>query len=186
MSDDALRFPVGRFRFQAGVSPAERRGWIEEVAALPARLREAVAGLSAEQWDTPYRPGGWTVRQVVHHLADSHINAYCRLKLALTEDRPTIKPYDEAAWAELPDRDVDPEVSLRLIEALHHRWARVLGAMRGEDFARTLVHPEHGRAPALDEMLALYAWHGRHHLAHITSLAEREGWRGASRPAAPA
>jgi uncharacterized damage-inducible protein DinB len=186
MSDDTLRFPVGRFRFQAGASPAERRDWIDEVAALPARLREAVAGLSAEQWDTPYRPGGWTVRQVVHHLADSHLNAYCRFKLALTEAEPVIKPYDEAAWAELPDREVDPEVSLQLLDALHRRWVHLLRAMRPEGFVRTLSHPEQGRVLTLEAMLALYAWHGRHHVAHVTSLAERQGWREVALPPAPA
>jgi uncharacterized damage-inducible protein DinB len=182
MSDEHLRFPVGRFRPDPDPSPDTRRERIAEIAALPARLREAVAGLSPAQWETPYRPAGWTVRQVVHHLPDSHLNAYCRLKLALTESTPVIKPYDEAAWAELPDREVDPEVSLRLLEALHRRWVHLLGAMGEEDFSRTLEHPEHGRVFTLDEMLALYAWHGRHHLAHITSLAAREGWRGAADP----
>lgn len=183
MPDD-LRYPIGAFEAPARATAEDRARWIGEIAALPAQLRAAVSGLSDPQLDTPYRPGGWTVRQVVHHLPDSHLNAYVRFKLALTEEAPTIKPYDEAVWAQLPDtRDTPPEVSLTLLDALHRRWATLLRSMRAEDFARTLVHPEHGRALSLEWMLAQYAWHGRHHLAHVTGLAERTGWTAAPLPA---
>jgi uncharacterized damage-inducible protein DinB len=156
--------------------PAWRAARIAEIDETPAKLRAAVAGLSASQLDTPYRPEGWSVRQVVHHLPDSHANAYVRFKLALTEDSPTIKPYLEARWAELPDtRETPVEVSLALLEALHRRWVILLRAMTAEDFARPLQHPEKGRL-TLDQMLALYAWHGRHHVAHVTALRERMGW----------
>jgi hypothetical protein len=172
-----LRYPIGPFRLEGEITDARRRGWIDEIAAAPAELRAAVAGLSDGQLDTPYRPGGWTVRQVVHHLPDSHLNAYTRIRLALTEEGPTIKPYEEARWAELPDARTAPvEVSLALLEALHRRWVLLLRALRPEEFRRTFVHPEHGRALALDEVVPLYAWHGRHHVAHVTSLRAREGW----------
>jgi uncharacterized damage-inducible protein DinB len=154
----------------------ERRQWIAEIAACPARLRAAVAGLTAAQFDTPYRPGGWTVRQVVHHVPDSHLNAYVRFKLALTEDSPTIKPYDEAAWAELPDTAATPiEVSLDLLESLHARWVRLLESMTEADFARRFHHPESGTM-SLDTYLSGYALHCRHHVAHITRLRGRMGW----------
>jgi hypothetical protein len=173
---DDLRFPVGRFDVRAPVAAEQIPGWIGQVADTPARLRAAVEGLSAEQLDTPYRPGGWTVRQLVHHLPDSHMNAYGRLKLALTEDEPTIKPYDESAWAELEDsRGTPPEVSLTLLEALHDRWVRLLRALGPEDFARTLRHPEMG-VMRVDALTGLYAWHGRHHVAHVTGLRGRMGW----------
>lgn len=172
-----LRYPLGRFRYPGSAGVGWRRQRLDEIRALPESLREAVRGLTEPQWDTPYRPGGWTVRQVVHHLPDSHMNAYTRFKLALTEDRPTIRPYDEAAWAELADsRDVPPEVSLALLEWLHARWAGLLESMDAADYERMVWHPEQNRTMSLNEMLGLYAWHGRHHLAHITSLAEREGW----------
>lgn len=149
---------------------------IDVIAAAPLRMREAVAGLDAAQLDTPYREGGWTVRQVVHHVPDSHMNAYVRVKLALTEDEPTIKPYEEAAWAQLPDSRITPvEVSLALLEALHTRWVDLLRAMDGADFKRSFRHPEHG-AVTLDWLVGMYAWHSRHHVAHITSLRERMGW----------
>lgn len=171
------RYPIGRFTLPTTVGATECAAWIAQVVALPARLREAVRGLSREQLDTPYREGGWTVRQVVHHVPDSHLNAYVRTKLALTEDVPTIKPFDEARWSELPDaRGADPEISLRLLASLHERWAAILGAMGPADFARTLHHPEHGRAMSLDELLALYAWHGRHHTGQVMALRERKGW----------
>jgi uncharacterized damage-inducible protein DinB len=136
-----------------------------------------VAGLSREQLETPYRPGGWTIKQVVHHVPDGHMNAYTRFKLALTENEPTIKPYEEDKWAELPDSQRVPiDVSLDLLDALHTRWVTLLGAMDAADFTRTLRHPEHNRIMTLGQLLALYAWHGRHHVAHITSLRKREGW----------
>ena len=175
MTDD-LRFPVGRFDVRAPVAAEQLPGWTRQIADAPASLRAAVEGLSAEQLDTPYRPGGWTVRQLVHHLPDSHMNAYVRLKLALTEDEPLIKPYEEARWAELEDsRSTPPEVSLTLLETLHDRWVRLLRSLRPEDFARTLRHPEMGTM-RLDSLTGLYAWHGRHHVAHITGLRERMGW----------
>jgi uncharacterized damage-inducible protein DinB len=170
-----LRFPVGRYASTPAPTPAERERFIREIEQAPARMRAAVAGLSNEQLDTPYRPDGWTVRQVVHHVPDSHLNSYCRFKFALTEDVPTIKTYDEAAWAELPDSRGDVEVSLALLEALHERWVWLLRAMTDEDWARELEHPERGRM-TLGDMLGLYDWHSRHHVAHITSLRERMGW----------
>lgn len=171
------RYPVGKFQRPAGPNtPDERRTLIEQIAATPARMRAAVAGLSDAQLETPYREGGWTVRQVVHHVPDSHMNAYTRVKLALTEDEPEIKPYDEAAWAKLNDvRDTPIEISLVLLETLHARWDTILSAMTEADFARTLRHPEHGQM-TLDWLIAMYAWHGRHHVAHITSLRDRNGW----------
>ena len=172
-----LRFPIGTFRRPAEpLDEAQRRRAIDAIAATPANLRAAVAGLSDTQLDTPYRPGGWTVRQVAHHVVDSHINAYVRFKLALTEDEPTIKPYDEARWAELPDaRETPIETSLVLLERLHDRWVRLLRAMSADDFGRRLRHPEMGLL-RLDQVLALYEWHGKHHVAHVRSLRERMGW----------
>ena len=172
-----LRYPIGRFRFDGDASGSKRQQWIEEIAAAPARVRAAVAGLTATQLDTPYREGGWTVRQVVHHLPDSHLNAYTRIKLALTEEEPTIKPYEEARWAELPDaRGGDIAVSLNLLESLHQRWLMLLRQMKPADFDRQFRHPEHGRIFKLSETIAMYAWHGRHHVAHITALRQRMGW----------
>ncbi|MDP9360388.1 MAG: putative metal-dependent hydrolase [Acidobacteriota bacterium] len=175
MSDP--RYPVGKFhRPTAPQTSEERRALIDQIAAVPARMREAVADLTEGQLDTPYRDGGWTVRQVVHHVPDSHMNAYTRVKLALTEDEPAIKPYDEAAWAKLNDvRDTPIAISLTLLEALHDRWVRILRSMTDADFARTLRHPDNG-VMTLDWLIAMYAWHGRHHVAHVTSLRERNGW----------
>ena len=172
-----LRYPIGKYEWKVSLTPDERDEAIAQIAATPRRLRDAVAGLSHEQFDTPYRPGGWTVRQVVHHLPDSHLNAYVRFKLALTENEPTIKPYDEALWAKLADtRETPVEVSLTLLDALHHRWDVLLRSMQPEDFARRLRHPERGME-TLDGKVGEYAWHGRHHVAHITSLRDREGWK---------
>ena len=176
MRDD-LRYPIGPFRYTGDGSPAQRDQWLGEIAAAPGNLRTAVAGLSPLQLDTPYRPEGWTVRQVVHHLPDSHLNAYTRIKLALTEEEPTIKPYEEARWAELPDARTGPvEPSLALLDFLHQRWLLLLRSMGPADFARRYRHPEHGRMFEVDEVLALYAWHGKHHVAHITSLRRRMAW----------
>jgi hypothetical protein len=173
---DDPRYPVGRYAAPERVTPEQRREWIEVIAATPQRLREAIAGLNEAQLDTPYREGGWTVRQVVHHLPDSHCNAYVRHKLALTEAVPAIKTYDEAAWARLPDsRDTPVEVSLALLTALHQRWTGLLRALDETQWARTLRHPEHGEIP-LDKNVGLYAWHCRHHLAHITTLRAQRGW----------
>jgi uncharacterized damage-inducible protein DinB len=171
-----LRYPVGPFRRPESLDDEQRRRAIDAIAATPAKLRDAVAGLTSAQLDTPYRPGGWTVRQVVHHVPDSHMNAYVRFKLALTEDEPTIKPYEEARWAELADtRDTPIDTSLVLLEQLHERWVRLLRSMSANDFARRLRHPETG-IQRLDQVLALYEWHGAHHVGHITSLRERVGW----------
>ncbi len=170
------RYPVGKFELPKEVTPAVRQEAIEELDAAPSKVREAVAGLNEAQLDTPYREGGWTVRQVVHHLVDSHMNAYIRLRFALTESQPTIKPYDENEWAHLEDaRSAPAEVSLRLLEPLHERWVRLLRSMKTEQFGRTLVHPDHG-IKNVDWLLFLYSWHGRHHTAHITELRKQKGW----------
>jgi uncharacterized damage-inducible protein DinB len=171
-----LRYPIGKFQRVKDASDSQRRVFIDAVARAPERLSAAVAGLKQQQLDTPYRPGGWTVRQVVHHLPDSHLNAFGRFKLALTEDEPTIKPYNEARWAELADAKTAPiEPSLELLEGLHKRWVILLESLVATDWARTFRHPERG-VMSLDESLAMYAWHSHHHVAHITALREREGW----------
>jgi uncharacterized damage-inducible protein DinB len=171
------RYPIGKFEWEGGLTEERRRQYIDDIAEMPAKLRAAVEGLSEAQLDTPYRDGGWTVRQVAHHLADSHLNAFVRFKLALTEDRPTVKPYDQELWAETPDAKSAPaELSLALVEGLHRRWVIVLRQMSAADFARQLQHPERGLM-TLEMVLAMYAWHGRHHVAHITGLRERNGWK---------
>lgn len=177
MSQD-LRFPVGKFTPPVAASAADRDQWIATIAELPAQLRAVVAELADDQLDTPYRLGGWTVRQVVHHLPDSHLNAYTRFKLALTEREPTIRPYDEARWAELPDSGMPVQVSLRLLEALHERWVHLLRGLSEGDFDRGYEHPEQRRVVTLREALPMYAWHSRHHLAHVTGLRDRMGWKG--------
>ncbi|HXX13555.1 MAG TPA: bacillithiol transferase BstA [Candidatus Eremiobacteraceae bacterium] len=170
------RYPVGKFAMPADTSPATRTQAIQDIAAVPQKIRAAVNGLNDSQLDTPYRDGGWTVRQVVHHLADSHMNAYVRCRLALTEIEPTIKPYEESAWAKLEDAAHAPvEVSLRLLEPLHERWVRLLNSVKNDEFARTFQHPEHG-VRTLEWMLFLYAWHGKHHVAHVTELRKQKGW----------
>jgi hypothetical protein len=171
-----LSYPLGKFTWEGPGTAADRVRRIDEIAAAPAALREAVAGLTEAQLDTPYRPGGWTVRQVAHHVPDSHVNAYVRFKLAVTEETPTIKPYDEAAWATLADvRSVPVAVSLTLLEALHDRWVAFLRSLGEAEWARTFRHPELGVVP-LEKNVALYAWHGRHHVAHVTALRARMGW----------
>ena len=171
-----LRYPVGPFKRPQTLSAAERRAAIDDIAAAPAKLREAVRGLSDTQLDTPYRPEGWTVRQVVHHVPESHLNAYTRFKLALTEDTPRIKAYDEDGWSNTRDVASTPvEPSLVLLEALHDRWVRLLNTLSDDDFDRKFDHPENGMMN-LHQLLALYQWHGHHHVAHITSLRERNGW----------
>ncbi len=176
VAPNELRYPIGRYRPPQTIDQPTRAAWIVEIDALPANLRQSLADLNEAQLDTPYRPGGWTVRQVVHHVADSHLNSYTRFKFALTEESPAIKTYDEAVWAELPDaRTAAPGVSLTLLEALHARWALLLRAMTGADFARSFRHAEHGEV-RLDWALGLYAWHSRHHVAHILNLRRREGW----------
>lgn len=170
-----FRYPIGEFALPGELSPSERLSGIQDIEEAPAHLRAAVAGLSERQLDTRYRPGGWTVRQVVHHLPDSHVNSYVRLKLALTEELPTIRTYDEAAWAELPDAAAPVEVSLALLERLHERWVYLWQRLTESDWGRRLRHPDLG-VMRVDELLAFYAWHGKHHIAHITSLRAREGW----------
>jgi uncharacterized damage-inducible protein DinB len=172
---DDLRYPIGRLSAQAGGTAATRSAHIQALRLLPGQLRAAVSGLSDAQLNTPYREGGWTVRQTVHHLADSHANSFIRFKLALTEDWPTIKPYDEAAWARLADSDTPIEGSLTFIDALHQRWVALLESMTEPDFQKGFVHPVNGRQN-LERALAIYEWHGRHHTAHITGLRTRNGW----------
>jgi uncharacterized damage-inducible protein DinB len=170
------RFPIGKFSYDGPFTEERKQAFLDDIARTPANLRAAVKGLSDSQLDTPYRAGGWTVRQVVHHVPDSHLNSYVRFKLALTEDEPTIKPYAENRWAELADTKATPvEVSLTLLESLHDRWVRLLRSLEPEDWKRTFRHPELGTV-TLEKTLALYAWHGRHHVSHITSLRDREGW----------
>ncbi|WP_192822050.1 YfiT family bacillithiol transferase [Rufibacter sp. LB8] len=176
LSIEQLRFPLGRYKLPAVFQSVLIKESLTALTQLPGLLRDATAGLTQEQLDTPYRPGGWTVQQVVHHLADSHMNAYIRFKLALTEERPTIKPYDEAAWAHLADsKEALPEVSLQLLDSLHQRWVLLLQSLGFNEWHRTFVHPEGGEM-FLFQTAGQYAWHGQHHLAHITSLRERMGW----------
>lgn len=171
-----LRYPIGKFHFDGPLTDEQKRKCTEDISHAPGHLRASVRNLSAQQLDTPYRPDGWTVRQVVHHVPDSHLNAYVRFKLALTEDEPMIKPYAEDRWARLADTNETPlEVSLTLLDSLHDRWVRLLRSLQPEDWNRTFRHPELGLV-SLEKNLAIYAWHGRHHVAHIMSLRERNGW----------
>jgi len=170
-----LRYPIGKFQPVENITDAQRHALIAAIAETPEKLKSAIAGLNERQLDTPYRPGGWTVRQVVHHIPDSHMNSYVRFKLALTEDEPTIKPYDEARWAELADAKTLIEPSLLLLENLHKRWILLLDSLTPFEWQRKFRHPERGTM-TLDENVQLYAWHGRHHVAHITELRRREGW----------
>ncbi|KAA9339413.1 bacillithiol transferase BstA [Hymenobacter busanensis] len=177
-ADDTLRFPIGHYTLpRQPLSADERAAYIQQLMRLPTELRQALDGLNEIQFDTPYRPGGWTVRQVLHHLPDSHLNSYVRFRLALTEDNPTIKPYDEAGWAQLPDvAIVPPDVSLILLDALHARWVVLCSQLTDEQWARTWYHPGMQQTVRLDQALVMYAWHGKHHVAHITSLRQRMGW----------
>src|SRR6201997_3415101 len=171
-----VRYPIGKFSWGGKQTVKERNHCIDEIAATPGRMRKAVAGLNTSQLDTPYRDGGWTVRQVVHHVPDSHMNSYVRFKLALTEHEPTIRPYMENLWAELPEAKSAPiESSLALLDSLHKRWMLALRGIKPEEWKRNLRHPEMGLM-SLEKALALYAWHGRHHVAHVTSLRERMSW----------
>ena len=174
MSDP--RFPIGKFTYSGPPTEQEREKLIQDIENAPALLRDAVKGLSTEQLNTPYRDGGWTVRQLVHHVPESHMNAYVRFKLALTEDQPTIKPYMEDRWAETADvAAAAPEVSLALLDVLHQRWSQVLRSMKPEDWKRSFNHPDLGIV-SLERNLGLYAWHGRHHVAHVTELKKKMGW----------
>ena len=170
------RYPIGKFDFDGSQTEEQKSGFIDEIAKTPANLRAVVSDLSHQQLDTPYRDGGWTVRQVVHHVPDSHLNAYTRFKLALTEDVPTIKPYAEDRWADLADTKSTPiETSLALLQALHDRWVRLLRSIEPEEWKRAFRHPELGLV-SLEKSLALYAWHGRHHVAHVSELRKRMAW----------
>lgn len=174
---DSLRFPIGRFVKPSNPTTTDVEHWITVLEETPMRLRHLIHGLSDAQIDTPYRPGGWTVRQVVHHLPDSHMNSYVRFKLALTEDKPVVKPYAEERWAELHDARTGPvELSLALLEAIHKRWTYFLRSLSEDDWKRTFIHPEANKVYDLKTVLALYAWHSEHHLAHIRQLKFREGW----------
>lgn len=175
-ADEQLRYPVGRFVAGTDGDLAARRAAIADLAALPARMRDAIAGLTDAQLDTPYRPAGWTVRQVVHHVADSHMNGFIRVKLALTEQSPTIKPYDQDAFVQLADMRLPVAVSLGLLDGIHARWVATYGGMTDDQFARTFVHPEYPAPLTLDWQARHYAWHSRHHVGHITSLRQRQGW----------
>ncbi len=171
-----LRYPIGKFHYDGPLTDGQKRAFVDEISQVPAEMRAAVNGLSEAQLDTPYRDGGWTVRQTAHHVPDSHMNAYIRFKLALTEDDPTIKPYEQQLWADLADtRETPVEVSLTMLESLHDRWVRLLRSLGPADWQRTFRHPELG-SMTLEKTLALYAWHGRHHVTHITALRGRNGW----------
>lgn len=172
---DDLRYPIGRFRHDGDVTDHVFTEWVEDIESLPARLAAVVGAMPDEQLDTPYRSGGWTVRQVVHHLVDSHMNGFCRLKFSLVEETPEIKAYDEARWAELADHRLPVATSLSLLAHLHARWAAVLRSLTPEERSRAFTHPSDGRT-VVERHAGLYAWHGRHHLAHVTGLIEREGW----------
>lgn len=170
-----LSYPIGRFSAQTPSAELRRRA-VADIGALPGHLAAAVLGLNEAQLDTPYRPGGWTVRQVVHHVADSHLNAFIRLKLALTEDRPTVSAYDEKKFAVLDDMRLPVAVSLELVRSLHARWLAIYGTMSDDDWQRTFVHPEYPGPLTLDWQVQMYGWHSRHHVAHIAALRQREGW----------
>ena len=170
-----MKYPIGTFQFDDAMTSSVISDWIIEIEDLPKLLRDAVKSLDNEQLDTAYRSGGWTVRQVIHHLADSHMNAYVRLKLALTEKNPVIKPYDEAKWAELSDYNLPIDTSLLLLENLHQRWVNLLRSLTSADMEKTFIHPDTGEV-SIGENIGIYAWHGKHHLAHITSLCNRMGW----------
>lgn len=174
MSDP--RYPIGTFSFEGPLSQAQRAQLIGDIEKAPAALRAAVKGLSPQQLDTPYREGGWTVRQVTHHVPESHMNAYIRFKLALTEDDPTVRPYMEDRWAKLADVQATPlEASLALMDSLHVRWTSLLRTIQPAEWTRTFRHPEHGSVE-LQKSLGMYSWHGRHHIAHITELRKKMGW----------
>lgn len=170
-NDESLRFPIGRFAPQDAYTFSELQSLIDRIEALPAQLRKVAGALTQQELDTPYREGGWTLRQVIHHLADSHMNAYVRLKWSLTESTPTIKAYDEKGWAETAETSGDPEVSLQMIDALHARWVKLLRALSAADFERGYIHPDNGKFVSLGHQVALYEWHGAHHIAHLRLVA---------------
>lgn len=169
------RYPIGKYEPQP-FSEAQKEEWLLDIKFLPEALERSLLNLDAAQLETPYRDGGWTVQQLVHHVADSHMNAYIRFKLGVTEENPTIKPYEEKLWAEQPDNELPVNISITLLHALHQRWYTAIKHLKEADWNRTVVHPEHGRQMSLWFLLGLYAWHGKHHTAHITSLRERNHW----------
>lgn len=171
------RYPIGKYNAKEAYTPRELAGFLERIESLPHRMEAAVRGLSDTQLDTPYRDGGWTVRQVIHHVADSHLNAYIRVKWALTEESPIIKPYDEKAWALTPETSADPSLSLIFLKALHAKWTALLKALPEADRGREFIHPATQRSVNIDQLMAMYAWHGDHHLAHITELKKRMQWK---------
>ena len=174
---EQLRYPVGRYQSPEQITPALIEQWIQDIEQLPQQLSELLTDWTSEQLATPYREGGWSVKKLIHHIADSHLNSYARFKWALTEDQPTIKAYDEQAWAELPDCEItDVQISLQLLQALHHRWVHLLRSLSQADLEKSFVHPETGKSIVLDENIAHYAWHSRHHLAHIIALKTRNNW----------
>lgn len=170
------RYPIGKFHAAESYTLAECEDFLDRIQSLPGRFEAAVSGMSAPQLDTPYREGGWTVRQVVHHVADSHMNAYIRVKWALTEELPIIKPYDEKAWATTPETAADPGLSLSLLKSLHAKWVILLKNLRAEDLERQFIHPATQRTVRLDQLMAMYAWHGDHHLAHVNELRKQKNW----------
>jgi hypothetical protein len=171
-----LRYPIGRYEAQP-FSHKQKLEWLQDIQFLPGLVEQAIENLDAAQLDTPYRPDGWTVKEVTHHLADSHMNAYTRFKLGITEEKPTIKPYDEVEWTKLRDVDVVPvNISITLLYALHTRWHAAIRDLEEAQWKRSVIHPEHGREMSLWHLLGMYAWHGKHHVAHITHLRQRSGW----------
>ena len=174
-SEPDLSYPIGKMDATSPLTTAQRSAGIDAIAAAPANLRKAVHGLTDAQLDTPYRPGGWTIRQVVHHVADSHLNAYVRFRLAFTEDNPTVKPYEEGEWARLPDYSMPVAVSLALLDSLHERLVTLLRNTPETAFARTVMHPQNGPMTA-DALVSVYSWHGKHHAAHVTGLRDRMHW----------
>ena len=174
--EDTLRYPIGKFSSKEGYSTAELDQFIARIESLPTRLEKEVSNLSVSQLDTPYREGGWTVRQVIHHMADSHMNAYIRVKWSLTEETPMIKAYDEKSWAETPETKADPLLSIALLKALHAKWILLLKQLSPAELKKGYIHPETKKHVRLDHLMGLYAWHGDHHLTHITSLKRRKGW----------
>ncbi|WP_114748912.1 YfiT family bacillithiol transferase [Pleomorphovibrio marinus] len=177
MTIEALKYPIGKFEKPTIISRNHLLKWIQDISSFPERLKNEVKLLTNEQLDTPYRPGGWRIRQVIHHCADSHMNSLTRLKLSLTEDQPIIKPYDEKRWAELSDaKDMPIEPSLKILEGIHERWTVLLHNLNENEYGRSFVHPENGQILRVDETIGLYAWHCNHHLAHITTLKKRSHW----------
>lgn len=175
MTDEQMKYPIGKFAATVPYTDEDIRRWINDIASLPGRLRQAVTGLTQQQLDTPYRTGGWTLRQVVHHVADSHMNSITRIKLALTENNPVIKPYEEAEWALLPDYSLPVESSLKILEGIHIHMVALFESFTETEWARTFVHPESGATIPLKKVLPLYAWHSNHHLAHVTETVKRFG-----------